>query len=101
MFSDLGELWKVQSSAASIARYMVACYNYDVHTIIVGEKPYPDHMVPFIGSSYSQCIDTPDTPTIVALTSHPWSSPISLGSNFTLTGWMPPVHRHGCLMINA
>jgi hypothetical protein len=70
MFSDLAELWEVQESIGSITRYLIACYNYNKHTIIVGEKPYPDHIIPFIGASYSQCVNTKDTPTIEVIAQH-------------------------------
>ena len=38
--------------------------------MVIGSHPYPDHIVPFLGSSYSQEDDTVDTPTTRIIAQH-------------------------------
>jgi hypothetical protein len=44
---------------------MIACFNYRIQKIVIGSHPYPDHIVPYIGSSYSQ-----NTPTLSIISAH-------------------------------
>ena len=50
--------------------YMMACFNYRAHIVVIGSHPYPDHIVTFLGSSYSQQDDTVDTPTTRIIAQH-------------------------------
>ena len=59
MFADMAAL----VANVSIARYMMACFNYRVRDVIIGSHPYPDHIVPCLGSAYSQQDRTCSTPT--------------------------------------
>ena len=42
---------------------MIASYSYEVTHVVVGDRPYPDDIVPYFGSSYSQIQGTPNTVT--------------------------------------
>jgi hypothetical protein len=70
MFSDMATLVDNQKSIACIARYMIACFNYPIQTIVIGSHPYPDHIVPYMGSSYSQASNTNSTPTLSIIGAH-------------------------------
>mmetsp|Transcript_2713 Transcript_2713/g.7233 ORF Transcript_2713/g.7233 Transcript_2713/m.7233 type:complete len:448 (+) Transcript_2713:6860-8203(+) len=66
MMSSINE----QSSIVSILRYVLACYNYQIEAIVIGDRPYPDEMIPYFGSSYSQVRESPDTPTVKVIEAH-------------------------------
>lgn len=70
MLTDMQRLHSSCTSISKILRYMLACYNYSIDTIIVGERPYPSYMIPHLGSSYSQTYDTQDTPTNRVIATH-------------------------------
>jgi hypothetical protein len=61
MFFDLVQLSSTQGSALSILMYLIASYNYKVNKILVGERPYPDEIVPHIGAAYKQIPDSHHT----------------------------------------
>lgn len=70
MVRDMIEMSGVYPAVTSILRYLIACYNYNIHSIIVGEKPYPSAIVPTLGASYSQTVDSSNTPTIEVISAH-------------------------------
>jgi hypothetical protein len=45
-------------------------YSYDIRYVIVGQSPYPDDIVPYFGSAYSQCDGSVDTPTTRIICDH-------------------------------
>ena len=49
---------------------MMAAYNYKLQAVVIGAYPYPDELVPYYGSSYSQEPGTPDTPSLKVIKSH-------------------------------
>jgi len=59
-----------QESWASILRYMTLALEYDIRYVIVGQSPYPSHLVPYLGSAYSQTHGTSDTPTTQIIVEH-------------------------------
>jgi hypothetical protein len=69
MFADMATLG-AKTSVMSILRYMIACFNYRIDTVVIGSHPYPDGIVPFLGSSYSQRNDTLNTPTTDIIGQH-------------------------------
>lgn len=70
MIEDMHILSARQASIRSILRYMIAAYNYSIENIVVGEMPYPDWLVPYLGSSYSQVDDSEDTPSAMIIAAH-------------------------------
>jgi len=49
---------------------MALAYSYDIKYVIIGQDPYPSHIVPYFGSAYSQSRDTQDTPTTRIIYEH-------------------------------
>ena len=70
MLLDIEELCTSEESTKNILRYMIYCYSYPIHTIIVGECPYPGHIIPYMGSAYSQVDDSEDTPSTQVICKH-------------------------------
>jgi hypothetical protein len=67
MLYDMEKMSGDQPYISNILRNMIACHNYSIHSIIVGERPNPSKLIPHIGSSYSQREGTADTPTLKKL----------------------------------
>ena len=70
LVNDLCSLGATQHSCSSILRYMTLALHYDIRFVIIGQNPYPDYLVPYLGSAYSQTQDTRDTPTTTIVTEH-------------------------------
>jgi hypothetical protein len=70
MFADMVALARYQKSIPAILRYMLACFHYKIDTVIVGSHPYPDKLVPLIGSSYSQTEGTNNAPSTRIMGEH-------------------------------
>ena len=70
MLLDIEELSASEESTKNILRYMIHCYSYPIHTIVVGECPYPGHIIPHMGSAYSQADDSEDTPSTQVICKH-------------------------------
>jgi hypothetical protein len=49
---------------------MALAYCYDIRYVIIGQTPYPDDIVPYFGSAYSQCDGSLDTPTTKMICDH-------------------------------
>ena len=70
MLLDIEELCITKPSTRNILRYMIHCYRHPIHTIIIGERPYADHIIPYMGSAYGQVIDSDDTPSMEVICKH-------------------------------
>jgi hypothetical protein len=70
LWKDMHSLSNEQPSAISILRYMLLEYCHQIRHIFIGQDPYPDHIVPDIGSAYSQREGTKDTPTTRIMQRH-------------------------------
>jgi hypothetical protein len=49
---------------------LVLAYCYKINYVIIGQSPYPDHIVPYMGSAYSQSPGSNDTPTTGVISQH-------------------------------
>jgi len=101
MFADMATLVAQQNSLMSVMRYMVACFNYRVNTVVIGSHPYPDNVVPFLGASYAQQHGTPDTPTTRIIGQHFQDDPElrSLVVRCVRESWK--TIKGGCIWLNA
>ena len=50
-------------SLPRIWTYMMCCLSYRPHTIVIGQIPYPDSLIPELGSVFSQVGRSANTPT--------------------------------------
>jgi len=49
---------------------MLLAYSYEVNKVVIGQNPYPDSIVPYLGSAYSQTLSSKNTPTTTAVALH-------------------------------
>jgi hypothetical protein len=53
-----------------IMHYLLASENYPIDKIVIGQNPYPDNIVPYLGSAYSQETGTKNTPSTDVVVKH-------------------------------
>jgi uracil DNA glycosylase len=70
LVNNICALATTQSSSTSILRYMMLAYCYKINYVIIGQSPYPDHIVPHMGSAYSQSLGSNDTATTRVICQH-------------------------------
>ena len=102
LVNEMTSLAKTQPSVSSILRYMTLAYSYDNKYIIIGQDPYPSHIVPCFGSAYSQSKDTQDTPTTRIIYEHfngPGDSGGSTVRNMIRENWR--LIQNGYLFVNS
>ena len=63
MALDLQDKCRYLHLLNSIWRYMNLLFNNPIHTIVIGQNPYPDYLVPHLGAAFSQVATSKDTPT--------------------------------------
>ena len=97
MFLDMESLSTKQRSINSIVRYILAAHNYKIDKIIIGDKPYSDELVPYLGLAYSQVEHSDDTPTTEVIKVH-FDSQSSVGNAFRESWKLFP---EGYLFINS
>ena len=60
---EMHALGGTYAPAHSILTYITCSQHYPIDKIVVGSCPYPQHIVPPLGSAYSQTRDSENTPT--------------------------------------
>lgn len=60
---DMMRLSNTWPGASSVWRYMTCALHYPIHTVVIGQCPYEDHLLPHLGAAFSQAEYTRDTPT--------------------------------------
>jgi hypothetical protein len=70
LVNDMVSLVDTQPSVVCILRYMVLAYSYNINYVVLGQDPYPDHIVPYLGSAYSQVESSVSTPTTDIICKH-------------------------------
>lgn len=62
-----------------IWRYIMYSFNYVPHTIVIGQTPYPEYLIPELGSAFSQVSKSTDTPTARIFSLH-FDNPVAAAS---------------------
>ena len=101
MFADMAALVANQHSLVWITRYMIACFNYRIQDIIIGSHPYPDHIVPCLGSAYSQQDRIHNTPTTEIIDQHFSENPELRSSIVSCICESWKTIKVGCIWLNA
>ena len=84
-------------SLPRIWTYIMCCFSYIPHTIVIGQTPYPDSLVPELGSAFSQVGRSLNTPTVNVFGLH-FDEPIRAMS-MTRNSWA--LLPRGYVFVNA
>ena len=102
LINGMCTLVSIKPSISCILRYMILAYSYDIRYVIIGQDPYPCHLIPFFGSSYSQSSNTTDTKTTTIIGKH-FNEPEDCNGvhvrNMIRENWR--LIEHGYLFVNA
>ncbi len=70
LINDMVSLVDTQPSIVCILRYMILAFSYNIRYVVLGQNPYPNHLVPYLGSAYSQVESSVNTPTTDIICKH-------------------------------